>query len=229
MDKVVVSIGGSILIPDRDDSSYIRELSVLLRELVREQQIVVVCGGGKISRYYANTGRELGGDTFQLDELGIMITRANAGLLRIALGELRVDELPVEAERAAELSEPGNVVVMGGTVPGHTTDAVSAMVARALGADRVVNATSVDAVYSEDPRVNPEAERYTDMSIDQLAEIVYSEHGAGKSSVFDPLGIKIAKDNGINIVIVDGRDLVELGNAIRGEGFRGTLVRSKRG
>ncbi|MFA7341595.1 MAG: UMP kinase [Candidatus Methanomethylophilaceae archaeon] len=226
MDKVVVSIGGSILIPDKDDSSYIRELSALLRELVQDFQIVVICGGGKISRYYANTGRELGGDTFQLDELGIMITRANAGLLRIALGDLRVDELPVEAERAAALSAPGNVVVMGGTVPGHTTDAVSSMVAKALGADRIVNATSVDAVYSEDPRHNPDAERYTDMTIDQLAGIVYSEHGAGKSSVFDPLGIRIAKENAIDIVIVDGRDLGELANAIRGKGFRGTLVRS---
>lgn len=226
MDKVVVSIGGSILIPDKDDSSYIRGLSALLRELVHDFQIVVVCGGGKISRYYANTGRELGGDTFQLDELGIMITRANAGLLRIALGDLRVEELPVEADRAAELSSPGNVVVMGGTVPGHTTDAVSAMVAKAMGADRIINATSVDAVYSEDPRQNPDAERYTDMTIDQLAGIVYSEHGAGKSSVFDPLGIRIAKQSGIDIVIVDGRDLTELANAIRGQGFRGTLVRS---
>ncbi|MDD3398735.1 MAG: UMP kinase [Candidatus Methanomethylophilaceae archaeon] len=226
MDKVVVSIGGSILIPDKDDSSYIRELSALLRELVQDFQIVVICGGGKISRYYANTGRELGGDTFQLDELGIMITRANAGLLRIALGDLRVEELPLDAERAAALSAPGNVVVMGGTVPGHTTDAVSAMVAKALGADRIVNATSVDAVYSEDPRHNPDAERYTDMTIDQLAGIVYSEHGAGKSSVFDPLGIRIAKENAIDIVIVDGRDLGELANAIRGQGFRGTLVRS---
>lgn len=226
MDKVVVSIGGSILIPDKDDSSYIRELSALLRELVQDFQIVVICGGGKISRYYANTGRELGGDTFQLDELGIMITRANAGLLRIALGDLRVEELPLDAERAAALSAPGNVVVMGGTVPGHTTDAVSSMVAKALGADRIVNATSVDAVYSEDPRHNPDAERYTDMTIDQLAGIVYSEHGAGKSSVFDPLGIRIAKENAIDIVIVDGRDLGELANAIRGQGFRGTLVRS---
>lgn len=226
MDKVVVSIGGSILIPDKDDSSYIRELSALLRELVQDFQIVVICGGGKISRYYANTGRELGGDTFQLDELGIMITRANAGLLRIALGDLRVEELPLDAERAAALSAPGNVVVMGGTVPGHTTDAVSSMVAKALGADRIVNATSVNAVYSEDPRHNPDAERYTDMTIDQLAGIVYSEHGAGKSSVFDPLGIRIAKENAIDIVIVDGRDLGELANAIRGQGFRGTLVRS---
>jgi len=227
MDKVVVSVGGSILIPDKDDSSYIRELSEMLRSLVAETNIVVVCGGGKISRYYANTGRELGGNTYQLDELGIMITRANAGLLRIALGNLSVEEIPVEPERAAHLSSPGKIVVMGGTVPGHTTDAVSAMIAKAWNADRIINATSVDAVYSEDPRKNPDAERFSEMTIDELKNIVYSEHGAGNSSVFDPLGIKIAKENQIDIIIVDGRDLKELENAIRGSNFRGTIVRSK--
>lgn len=227
MDKVVISIGGSILIPDKDDSSYIRKLSEMLRSLVAKQQIVVVCGGGKISRYYANTGRELGGNTYQLDELGIMITRVNAGLLRIALGNLSVEEIPIEADRAAQLSSPGKIVVMGGTVPGHTTDAVSAMVAKAWNADRIINATSVDAVYSEDPRKNPNAEKYTKMTIDQLKDIVYSEHGAGNSSVFDPLGIKIAKENQIDIMIVDGRNLEDLENAINGNNFNGTIVLSK--
>ena len=228
MDKVVVSVGGSILIPDKDDSSYIRKLSEMLRSIVTEQHVIVVCGGGKISRYYANTGRELGGDTYQLDELGIIITRANAGLLRIALGDLSVGVIPTEAGKAAELSSPGKIVVMGGTVPGHTTDAVSAMVAKAWNANRIVNATSVDAVYSEDPRKNPDAERYGDMTIDELKNIVYSEHGAGNSSVFDPLGIQIAKEQQIDIMIVDGRNLSDLKNAICGKKFQGTTVHSKR-
>jgi len=226
MDKVIVSIGGSILIPDEDDSSYIRSLAAMLREMARDLQMVVICGGGRVSRYYSRTGRELGGNTRQLDELGIAITRVNAGLLRIALGDLAVDEIPHDAESAAALSRPGKVVVMGGTVPGHTTDAVAAMVGRALGASRIINATSVDAVYSEDPRANPDAERYSEMSIEELAEIVAADHGAGMTSVFDPLGVKIAGESGIDVLVVDGRRLEELGKAAQGLPFVGTHVHS---
>ncbi len=115
---------------------------------------------------------------------------------------------------------------MGGTVPGHTTDAVASMVAKSMGADRIVNATSVDAVYTDDPRKNKDAKKITSMTIDELGDIVYKEHGASKSSVFDPLGVRIAKENSIDILIVDGRNLDELRNAISGNDISGTFVNS---
>ncbi|MDR0887951.1 MAG: UMP kinase [Candidatus Methanoplasma sp.] len=227
-EKVVVSIGGSILIPDVNDSNYITELTALIRDVVSENiQLVVVCGGGKIARYYANTGRELGGNEYQLDELGIGVTRLNAGLLAISLGDISSTDIPLTAEDTASRSGEGNVIVMGGTEPGHTTDAVAAMVARALGAERIVNATSVDAVYSEDPKKNPDAERYSKLTIKELGNLIYKEHGASRSGVFDPLGVKIAEENHIDIAIVDGRNLDELKNAILGKEINGTHVSSK--
>lgn len=224
-DKVVVSIGGSILVPGNNDSEYISRLADMLKGISDRVQIAIVCGGGKTARYYAETGGELGGSTYDLDILGIGATRLNAQLLSLALGDMP-EIVPVTAEDAAERSEPGSIVVMGGTEPGHTTDAVATMVARAMKADRVVNATSVDAVYTDDPRKNDKAERITRMTIGQLGDIVYKEHGASKSSVFDPLGIQIAKENGIDILVVDGRNLEQLRSAILGEEFDGTFVDS---
>ena len=64
------------------------------------------------------------------------------------------------------------------------------------------------------------------MTIDQLKEVVYEEHGAGKSSVFDPLGVKIAKESRIDILMVNGRDFSELRNAILGKEIKGTFVDS---
>lgn len=227
MDKVVVSIGGSVLIPGDNDSVYMKELACMMRRLSENVQIAVVCGGGKIARYYTETGKELGGTTYQRDLLGIDITRANARLFAVALGDAGDADIPLKAEDAASASVPGRIVVMGGTEPGHTTDAVSAMVAKHMKADRVVNATSVDAVYSEDPRKYPDAERYGSMTIKQLQNIVYSDHDAGKSSVFDPLGIKILMDAKIDLSIVDGRDLEELENAILGKKINGTFIDSR--
>jgi uridylate kinase len=100
------------------------------------------------------------------------------------------------------------------------------MVAKAMGADRIVNATSVDAVYTDDPRKNPDAQKILNMTIEQLGDIVYKEHGASRSSVFDPLGVRLAKENRIDILIVDGRNLDELRNAILGNEIKGTFVDS---
>jgi len=225
-EKVVVSIGGSVLIPDKDDSEYIKKLAEAIKEVSKTVQMVIVCGGGKIARYYTDTGRELSGTTYQLDMLGIGITRLNAQLLAISLGGISSTDIPMTAEDAANRSAPDNIIVMGGTVPGHTTDAVAAMVAREMRADRVVNATSVEAVYSEDPKKNPDAKRYSKLTIDELEGLVYKEHGAGSSSVFDPLGIKIAKNEKIDILMVDGRNLNELKNAILGKEINGTYVNS---
>lgn len=227
LDKVVVSVGGSVLIPDDNDSEYMKELADMLVRLSDKVQVVVVCGGGKIARYYTETGRKLGGSTFQRDILGIQVTRVNAELFRIALGDKAMGSIPLKAEDAAEMSVPGRIVVMGGTVPGHTTDAVSSMIAKHMNAQRVVNATSVDAVYSDDPKKDPNAKRFSELTIGELQNIVYSDHDAGRSSVFDPLGIKILKEEHIDLSIVSGRDLKEMENAILGLPINGTTVSSK--
>ncbi|MDO5853372.1 MAG: UMP kinase, partial [Thermoplasmata archaeon] len=59
-----------------------------------------------------------------------------------------------------------------------------------------------------------------------LGEIVYKEHDASKSSVFDPLGVEIARECRIDISMVDGRNLEQLRRAILGEPFEGTFVDS---
>ncbi len=225
MEKVVVSIGGSILVPGENDAEFIGKLAKMLKEVSKEVQLAIVCGGGKTARYYAGIAKDLGGSTYEQDILGIAATRMNAQLLMLALGEMP-DTVITDPEELAKASQPGKIVVMGGTVPGHTTDAVSSMVAAAMKADRIINGTSVDAVYTADPRKDPNAKKIPKMTIDELAEIVYKEHGASKSSVFDPLGVKLAKENRMDILMIDGRNLDELKNAILGKPINGTFVNS---
>lgn len=227
-EKVVISIGGSILIPDDHDADYIGRLARMLEGASGKVDIAVVCGGGKIARYYTQTGRELGGSEDQLDVMGIDATRINAKLLAVALGGFSSTDVKTTTAETAAMAGKVRIPVMGGTEPGHTTDAVAVMLARDLGAARVVNATSVDAVYSEDPRKNPKAERYDRLTIEELGHIVYTDHGAGKSSVFDPLGVKIAEEEGIDIDMVAGRNLPELEKAVLGLPFSGTHVSSRR-
>ncbi len=114
---------------------------------------------------------------------------------------------------------------MGGTSPGHTTDAVAAMVAEAIGAKRIVNATSVDAAYTADPKKYPDAKRLGTITHRELYDLVNKGmHSAGPSDVFDKLGAEVAMRSNIPLLIVQGRDLTELERAIRGEKVKGTLV-----
>lgn len=225
MDKVVVSLGGSIIVPDDRDDVFMKDLAKMVDELCGRYQIYLVCGGGRIARYYIRTGRSLGLSEERLDELGIMVTRLNASLVSRALGERAVGKVPREVLEAHRMERKGKVVVMGGTVPGHTTDAVSAMLAREVRAVRIVNGTSVDAAYTTDPRQDPKAERLSRITHQQLLDLVnVGLHGAGPSHVFDRLGAQIAHDGHIDICIVNGRDMQDMRAAIEGRAIKGTVV-----
>ena len=225
MDKVVVSLGGSVIVPDDNDDLFLKRFSEMVASLCDHYQIFLVCGGGKIARYYIKVGRNLGLPEADLDEMGILSTRINATLVAYSLGDISVGKVPTDILEAHRLERRGKVVVMGGTVPGHTTDAVSAMLAKEVRAARIINGTSVDAAYTADPRKDPHAERLSKISHQQLYELVnVGMHGAGPSNVFDRLGAQIAWDRHIDICIVDGRDLDEMRAAIEGKPIKGTVV-----
>jgi uridylate kinase len=225
MESVVISLGGSVLIPGEEDARYLSSLAALIKEASKRYRLYLVCGGGKVARYYINEGRALGASERQLDEMGIMVTRINARLLQLALGEMAAQGMPMNAKEAAEMAKKGGIVVMGGTEPGHTTDAVAAMVAAEVGAARIINATSVPAAYTKDPKKHADAIRLSKMTFSELHTLVNKGmHGAGPSDVFDKKGAEIAMRAQIPILIVAGRDLDDLGRAIRGESFQGTYV-----
>jgi uridylate kinase len=225
METVVVSLGGSVLIPGENDSTYLQGLAKMIKAVCKDRRVFLVCGGGKVARYYITQGREMGAHVDHLDEMGIMVTRTNARLLQLALGDVAVPGIPVTPQEAREMARPGKVVVMGGTVPGHTTDAVSAMLAEETKAARIVNATSVDAAFTADPRKHPEAKRLKHITFQELYDLVNKgAHGAGPSDVFDKLGADIAMRNRIPIYIVNGRNLEELRRAIEGKEVEGTFV-----
>lgn len=224
MEKIVISLGGSIIIPEDRDGAFLKDLASLLRTLTDDMEIYVVCGGGKVARYYINTGRELSATEEQLDEMGIGVTRLNARLLQLALKEMAYEKVPVTIEEAATQGRRGRVAVMGGTTPGHTTDGVAAALAERVGASRIINATSVDGAYSADPRKFPEARKYDRLTFDQLEKMMAGGHGAGNSHVFDPMGAEIVKRCRIPLFIVSGRDLQDMEAAMRGREINGTVI-----
>jgi uridylate kinase len=219
--KVVLSLGGSVL---RMDVDRIRRFANEIERVAKEHKVFVVVGGGKVAREYINVARQLGADNTLCDYIGIGVTRLNAMLLISAL-KSSPKKVPEDFIQAYELSKYYNIIVMGGTFPGHTTDATAALLAEFVGADVFLNATSVNGVYSDDPKLNPNAKRFDKIGINELIEMVAKQEAkAGGSFVLDLLALKIIQRSKIKAIVFLG----EPGNierVIRGDfADIGTLI-----
>ncbi len=223
---VVVSVGGSVLLTGQDDRSYLERLSKLLREVGRTIPLVVTTGGGHTAREYIRLGRDLGLTEFELDEIGIEVTRLHARLLAAAVGAPTPPHPPTTIALAVHELQRASPVILGGTEPGHTTDGVASLVASRLRAARLVNATDVDGLYDEDPRTHPDARRIARTRWPEFRRRVLAATAgaAGQNFLFDRLGADTLARAGIPLWIVHGRDLTNLEAAIRGRSFDGSRV-----
>jgi len=225
--KVVLSVGGSLLNPGKPDFAFINNLASLLKKLKAKYQIAVVCGGGVPAREDASHIRKIGGSEFLADEAAILSTRMNAMMLLAALGE---DAHPVVAEsfkKAMNAVNSGKIVLMGGTIPGITTDTDAALLAEGIGAKRIVNLSNVDGVYTADPKKDRNAKKLQNMSFSQLIQLAsrYDERKAGTRFVFDLIACKMIARSGIETHFVYGKKLAEVQNAIEGKKHSGTVVK----
>ena len=224
MKTIVLSLGGSILIPSLETNALAAYAATLAR-LAERFQVFVVVGGGGEARRYIGCARDLGVDEATLDELGILVTRVNARLLIAALGHGAYPRIPETYTDARVAGLSGRVVVMGGVTPGQTTDAVAAVLAEEIGADLLINATSVPGIYTADPKRDPAATRYETMTPAQLLELVSRERlNAGSNTVIDLVAAKVVERSGCPMVVLEGRDPSRIEDAVFSGRFVGTVV-----
>lgn len=212
--RIVISLGGSVL---ANATGSLAGYADIIKKIARNNAIFIVTGGGQTARDYIKVARTLGASESACDMIGIDATRLNARLLISALGDAAYPEPPRTYTDAAAAGLLGKVVVMGGVIPGQTTDAVSAVLAEHVGADLLINATSVDGVYTKDPNKYSDAKMIPSMTPRQLVEIVrHTEMVAGANSPFDLMAAKIIERSGIKTLVISGKDPVNILNAVKG-------------
>ncbi len=192
-----------------------------------EVEVAIVLGAGNIWR--GRDGLEHGMDHATADHMGMLATIMNALALADALGRMGVEtrvqtaiEMRAIAEpyirlRAIRHLEKGRVVIIGGGTgnPYFTTDTAAALRAMEIDADLLIKATKVDGVYSEDPRKNPNATRF-----DQLS---YLDALNMRVGVMDATAISLCMDNDLPIIVLDLWQPGSLERAVMGEKV-GTLI-----
>jgi uridylate kinase len=222
--KIVIKVGGSAIAQGLDARRF-KEYADVIRQLAEDHTVFIVIGGGSPARDYINVSKELGANNSILDYIGIGVSRLNARLLISALGDEAYPQPPYDYEEANLAMYSGKVVVMGGVVPGQTTDAVAAILAEYVHADMLLRTTSVDGVYTADPKVEPRARKIDRMTPEELVEMVARiEMTAGANNIFDPLGAQIVKRSRIPMVVLSGAHPENLLKAVRGEPI-GTVIK----
>lgn len=226
--KTVLSIGGSVLVPELT-ATRLRKFAEVIADFHAEgNQIAVVVGGGPVAREYIQTARDLEANEIQLDRIGIRVTRLNAHLMITALDA--VDTTPVltppeDYATATAAVRHGDIPVMGGTEPAHTTDAVSAALAEDIGADCLVYATNTPGVFDADPTETDGANRFEEVTAGTLVKTIAGLGlDAGTSAPVDLLAALIIQRAGLEAIVLDGSDPADLPTALTGVAPDGTRV-----
>ena len=188
----------------------------------------LVIGGGNIVR--GSQLAKLGMDRVNADYMGMLATVINALAVQDMLERKGVDTRVMTAIRMEELAEPyirrralrhwekGRTVIFaaGTGNPYFSTDTAAALRAIQMKADVIIKATSVDGVYSADPKTDPTARFYP--------EISYRDVMLGDLRVMDQTAVTLCRENQLPLIVLNIHRPGAIGRAIRGES-EGTIVR----
>jgi uridylate kinase len=230
--RILLKISGEALAGTQEFGLSVDVITFIAEE-VREVhrlgvEIAMVVGGGNIFRGVEASAR--GMDRASADYMGMLATVINGLALQSALEKMGVDTRVQTAIEMREVAEPfirrralrhlekGRAVIfVGGTGnPYFTTDTAAALRAMEIGADVVLKATKVDGVYTADPKTDPTAKKFD--------ELTYIEVLSRRLKVMDSTAISLCMDNRFPIVVFNLNEKGRLRQLVNGERV-GTLVR----
>nr|WP_198433897.1 UMP kinase [Aerococcus urinae] len=231
--RIVLKLSGEALAGDNIfgiDPKTMKKIAQELKDVYQlGVEIAIVCGGGNIWR--GKTGEEIGMERAQADYMGMLATIMNALGLQDALENLEVPtrvQTSIEMRQIAEpyirrkavrhLEKDRVVIFAGGTGnPYFSTDTAAALRAAEIEADVILMAKNgVDGVYTADPKVDQNAEKFSELS--------HTEVITKGLQVMDATASSLSMDNDIPIVVFNLNERGNIRRVVEGEEI-GTTVR----
>ena len=192
-ENIIISLGGSLIIPEEIDKDFLKSFKELIISHVKKgKKFVIITGGGKVCRKYQSAAQELSSPSHEdLDWIGIASLKLNAELLRVVFSELAnkkvVDDL------ANGFSFENSIVVGSAYEPGHSTDYDAVLAANTVGAKKIINLSNTDYVYDKDPKTNPDAKKIEKISWAEYRALIPTEWNPGLNSPFDPIASEMSE------------------------------------
>lgn len=226
-DVKVISLGGSLVMPDTVDADFIREFKSAIDGYLsddHDRKLIIVVGGGKLARRYQDAYRKIvnGPLNDEADWIGITATYLNAQLLKAVFGDHCRDE--VVKDPTAVSSFEGRILIGAGWKPGFSTDNDAVILADRFGADTLINVTNIAKVFTADPDVDKTAKPIDKISWEGFRAIIGNEWKPGANAPFDPVAAKLASEIGLKVISADGSDIENLKAILNGRPFTGTTI-----
>jgi len=222
---IVISLGGSLIIPDNVDEKLLMAFKRTLIKNTTKYKFIVVCGGGSIARKYINALKKTGANSNFQSFAGISATRMNARFMSYFFGYDQSIGIPHEMKSVKEYIKNKDIIFCGALEykPNQTSDTTSAEVATALKAE-FINLTDVFGLYNKNPKEHKDAKFIPNISwkdFDKIANKMKFE--PGQHFVLDQTASRIIMKNKIKTYIL-GKDMKELDNLLNGRKFKGTII-----
>ena len=229
--RILLKLSGESLMGSKQygiDENRLAEYATQIKEIAEMGvQIGIVIGGGNIFR--GLSGASKGFDRVKGDQMGMLATVINSLALSSALVAQGVKAKVLTAIRmepigefynkwrAIELLEQGNVVIMSGGTgnPFFTTDTGSSLRGIEIEADVILLAKSIDGVYDSDPKDNPDAKKYEEVSIQEVID--------KDLKVVDMTASILCKENKMPMLVFGLNEENSIVNTVNGK-FNGTKV-----
>lgn len=227
MKTTVLSLGGSIVAPEKVDVEFLTRFKASIAGYLEERKdarLILTVGGGAPARIYQEAARKISPSSSaeELDWLGIRATHLNGALVRAVFSEYVENELVTDP--TGDFSFDGRILVAAGWKPGFSTDTDAVYLARKFGAKTVVNLSNIKKVYTDDPRKNPDAKPLDHISWDDFIAMVGETWTPGKNTPFDPIASQIARKEGMRVICMDGRNIENLIAMLSDRPFEGTTI-----
>ncbi|MEX0918251.1 MAG: UMP kinase [Candidatus Paceibacterota bacterium] len=225
-ETIVMSVGGSLIVPDAIDTDFLGRLTQLIETQIQSgRRFIIICGGGKTARRYQDAATEvtdLSAD--DLDWLGIHATRLNGHLLRTVFKNVAHPAMITNPDDILDVPEDTPLTIAAGYRPGSSTDYRAVQIAGNVGAQKMINLSNIDYVYTADPKKDPDAKKIEDVTWSEFRKLIPAEWDPGLSSPFDPIAAKEAERLGLEVAILNGANLTELEHYLNNESFIGTRI-----
>jgi uridylate kinase len=221
-ETIIISLGGSLVVPDQIDISFLKVFQKTLKKHFSEKRFLIFVGGGKICRIYQEALLEFGADNDSRDWIGISVSRLNAQVVKQAFEGFCYKEIIKTPN--AKIATKKDVLVAGGWKPGWSTDYCAVTMAKNYGIKTIVNLSNIDYVYDKDPRKFSNAKEIKEINWKDFRKIVGSKWTPGLSMPFDPKASKMAEILKIKVIIMNGKKMERLENFLNNKPFIGTVI-----
>jgi len=219
MRTIIISLGGSTIVPQDIDIEFLKEFKKTIDS--SKDRFVIVCGGGFTNKVYNRAAQEIAKISNEdLDWIGIRATKLNAELIRSVFAKDAYEEVIDDPEKPVKTNK--RIIIAAGYKPGCSSDKDAVLLAKNFNANTIINMSNIDYDYDKDPNKHKDAKPIQHTTWNEFQKLVGTKWSPRLHSPFDPIASRLAKELSMKVIILKGNN--NLRNLLQNRPYIGTTI-----